>query len=104
MKAVEWREPVFIADAENSELLGEFAARAAEHGGKSLLALPLLADKRAVGALLLRSAGGRDPLDERAMRIGRIAAGVIAASLRGGRLHQTPKGATPRAPPSGCPE
>jgi PAS domain S-box-containing protein len=84
--AIESREPVFVEDAAQSALLGEFAALAAEHGGRSLLAVPLLADKRATGALLLRATAGHEPLDPRAIAMSRTAGKVFAQAVRGGRI------------------
>jgi PAS domain-containing protein/DNA-binding response OmpR family regulator len=92
----ETHEPVFVWDAASSSLMGDFAALAAEHGGRTILALPLLADRRPIGALLLRSTGGRDPLDEREAGIARTASRVFAAALRGGRISDTLREQTKR--------
>ena len=84
--AIETREPVFVEDAASSALLGEHAQAAAEHGGRSLLAVPLVADKRATGALLLRAAAGREALDARTLAMFRTAGKVFAAAVKGGRI------------------
>ncbi len=87
--ALEGREAIFVEDAAAATgLLGEWAPLAAEHGGRSLLALPLIAERRAVGALLLRRTGGRPPLDEREQTLARTAARMFAACIRSGRLSE----------------
>jgi PAS domain S-box-containing protein len=84
--AIETREPVFVEDAATSTLLGDEAATAAEHGGRSLLAVPLVTDRRITGALLLRAAAGREPLDQRALAMCRTAGKLFASALRAGRI------------------
>ncbi|MSP61986.1 MAG: PAS domain S-box protein [Myxococcales bacterium] len=84
--AMDAREPVFVEDTASSDLLGEWAAQAAEHGGKSLLVVPLLVEQRPVGALLLRSQTHRPPPDERARRLCALAGRAFALAVRGGKV------------------
>ena len=84
--ALDRKEPVFIEDVPSSKLLGEFARLAAAHGGLSLLAVPLSLEHRHVGALLLRSAVPRPPLDQRALRLCHMVGRAFALALRGGRI------------------
>ena len=57
-----------------SAMLGEHAKAAAEFGGRSILALPLVLDRQAVGVLLFRSTGGRLALDEESLALLRLLA------------------------------
>src|SRR5262249_24429502 len=52
--ALEQKQPVLVEDAGRSALLGEWASLAAEKGGKALLAVPLMVDRKPLGALLYR--------------------------------------------------
>jgi len=88
-EAIRSREPVFVADAATSALLGEHADKAARYGGRSLLAVPLLADRRPLGCLALRSHEGRAPLAEGEGASLRLAAQLVAVALRGGRVIDT---------------
>ena len=67
--AFESREPVLVEDARSSALLGPWAELAAEKGGRALLAVPLLVERKVAGALLLRNYVARPPLGPRAHRL-----------------------------------
>jgi PAS domain S-box-containing protein len=94
--AFDSREPVFIEETATSALLGENAALAAEHGGRSVLTIPLIAERRPIGALFLRSAPGRDPLDDREILLSRIASRMMSAAMRGSRLAESLRESTRR--------
>ncbi len=83
---IEARQPVFIADAATSPLLGVWAAEAAKHGGMSLLAVPLMVDRVAVGAVLLRSLAAQTALDEKAIDFVRLSTQLFGLVLQSSRL------------------
>jgi PAS domain S-box-containing protein len=85
---IESGEPVLVEDAAESALLGEWAQAAAEKGGRSLLAVPILLERKVVGALLVRSAEARPSLPPRAIDFLRVAALSLGLVLRAGRVFE----------------
>jgi PAS domain S-box-containing protein len=83
---VEARQPVFVEDTQASALLGPWAHVAAERGGKALLAVPVVAERAVVGAILLRAAEARPPLDARALDFLRLAGLMLGLVLQGTRV------------------
>ncbi len=86
--AFESREPVLVEDARSSALLGPWAEVAAEKGGRALLAVPLLVERKVVGALLLRNYVARPPLGPRAIDFLRLAASMLGLVLKSGRVFE----------------
>jgi PAS domain S-box-containing protein len=82
------REPVLVEDTESSVLLGEWAKLAAEKGGRSLLAVPLIVERRVCGCLLLRSDQPHPPLPVRAIDFLRMSALQLGLVLRAGRVFE----------------
>ncbi len=87
--ALRSRKATYVEDVVHSELLGEWAELAAQHGGASLLAVPMVAHDNVVGALLWRHVRRRGPLHPAELAFASTAARVVAASLRGSRLLDT---------------
>ena len=85
---MESREPVFVDDAASSTLLGEWAHLAAEKGGRALLAVPLVVERRVAGCLLLRAAEARPVLPPRAIDFLRMAALSLGLVLKAGRVFE----------------
>lgn len=90
------REPVLVEDAATSTLLGPWAGLAAEKGGRALLAVPLILDRRVFGAVLLRHAQARPPLPPRAIDFLRMAALFMSLLLKAGRVFEGLKEQTNR--------
>ena len=88
VQALSTREPVFVEEASSSELLGAYAPLAARHGGRSLLVVPMVAD-RPIGVLLLRSHVRHSPLDEQGRRLVLAAANIFCLAIRGGRIFES---------------
>jgi PAS domain S-box-containing protein len=86
--AFESREPVLVEDARSSALLGPWAELAAEKGGRALLAVPLLVERKVAGALLLRNYVARPPLGPRAIDFLRVAASMLGLVLKSGRVFE----------------
>src|SRR6185312_15967388 len=86
--AFESREPVLVEDAKSSALLGPWAEIAAEKGGRALLAVPLLVERKVAGALLLRNYVARPPLGPRAIDFLRVAASMLGLVLKSGRVFE----------------
>jgi PAS domain S-box-containing protein len=86
--AFESREPVLVEDARSSALLGPWAEVAAEKGGRALLAVPLLVERKVAGALLLRNYVARPPLGPRAIDFLRVAASMLGLVLKSGRVFE----------------
>jgi PAS domain S-box-containing protein len=84
--ALETRHPVLIEDVAGSSLLGEWATPAAEKGGRALLAVPLVLERKSVGVVLFRSYLPRPTLPPRALDFLRLAALNLALVLRSGRV------------------
>jgi len=82
------REPVLVEDTASSALLGEWAQLAAEKGGKALLAVPLVLDRRASGCVLLRHEAAHPPLPTRGIDFLRMAALSLGLQLRAGRVFE----------------
>jgi PAS domain S-box-containing protein len=80
------REPVLVEDAASSALLGKWAELAADKGGKALLAVPILVERKICGALLLRHAQARPPLGARAIDFLRLSASILGLVLKSGRV------------------
>jgi PAS domain S-box-containing protein len=85
---METREPVLVEDTAESALLGEWATIAAEKGGRALLAVPLIVDRKVMGALLLRHYQSHPPLPHRAVDFLRMASLMLALVLRAGRVFE----------------
>jgi len=83
---IEARQPVFVDDTARSALLGPWAELAATHGGAALLAVPLLVDRAASGAILFRSATARPPLDDKALDFVRLATQMLGLTLQTSKL------------------
>jgi PAS domain S-box-containing protein len=83
---IEARQPVFVDDTAKSALLGAWAELAAKHGGAALLAVPLLVDRVAVGAILFRAATARPPLDDKALDFIRLATQMFGMVLQSTRV------------------
>lgn len=86
---LEAREPIFVEDAERSSLLGEWARVAAEKGGRAILAVPLILERRVTGALLLRSSEPRPQLPPRAIDFLRLCGANLGLVLREGRVFES---------------
>ncbi len=86
--AFESREPVLVEDAKSSALLGPFAEIAAEKGGRALLAVPLLVERKVAGAILLRNYMPRPPLGPRAIDFLRVSASMLGLVLKSGRVFE----------------
>jgi PAS domain S-box-containing protein len=88
--AIETREPILIDDSQSSHLLGEWGpvAAAADKGGRTLLAVPLVVERRPVGALLFRHTTPSAPLPIRAIDFLRLAALTLGLVLRAGRVFE----------------
>jgi PAS domain S-box-containing protein len=84
-RALSLREPVFIEDARTSQVLGAWAELAATHGGRSLVAVPVMADRKAVGVLLVRSEEPRT-LDASAHHFLKLAGLMLGLALQSGGL------------------
>ncbi len=82
------REPVLVEDARASALLGQWAELAAEKGGRALLAVPLMVERRVVGAILLRHYVARPHLGPRAIDFLRVASSMLGLVLRAGRVFE----------------
>jgi PAS domain S-box-containing protein len=93
---IEARQPVFVDDTASSALLGPWAELAATHGGAALLAVPLLVDRTAVGAVLLRSATPKPPLDEQGLDFVRLATQLFGLVLQSTRLLESLRAQTRR--------
>ena len=98
--AFESREPVLVEDAKSSALLGPWAEIAAEKGGRALLAVPLLVERKVAGALLLRNYVARPPLGPRAIDFLRVAASMLGLVLKSGRVFEGLREQTRRMPMS----
>ncbi len=85
---METREPVLVEDAAQSALLGEWAELASQKGGRALLAVPLIVDRRVAGALLLRSYHVRPPLPPRGIDFLRLASLTLGLVLRAGKVFE----------------
>jgi PAS domain S-box-containing protein len=96
--AFDSREPVLVEDAQSSALLGPYAEIAAEKGGRALLAVPLLVERKVAGALLLRNATARPPLGPRAIDFLRVAASMLGLVLKAGRVFEGLREQTRRMP------
>jgi PAS domain S-box-containing protein len=94
--AFESREPVLVEDAKSSALLGPWAELAAEKGGRALLAVPLLVERKVAGALLLRNYMARPPLGPRAIDFLRVASSMLGLVLKSGRVFEGLREATRR--------
>src|SRR5207249_10842343 len=79
-------EPVLVEDARQSALLGSWAELAAEKGGRALLAVPMMVERRVAGALLLRHTRTPPALGPRAIDFLRVAASMLGLVLRAGRV------------------
>jgi PAS domain S-box-containing protein len=86
--ALESREPVLVEDAESSALLGPWARMAAEKGGRALLAVPLLVERKVMGALLFRHHLARPPLTPRMVDFVRLAATMLGLVLKSGAVFE----------------
>ncbi|HXU68843.1 MAG TPA: PAS domain S-box protein [Polyangia bacterium] len=96
--AFESREPVLVEDAKSSALLGPWAEIAAEKGGRALLAVPLLVERKVAGALLVRNYLARPPLGPRAIDFLRVAASMLGLVLKSGRVFEGLREQTRRMP------
>jgi PAS domain S-box-containing protein len=85
---IETRQPVLVDDAASSALLGDWAPLAAEKGGRALLAVPLIVDRRVAGCILLRNEQPRPPLPLRGIEFLRMAALSLGLVLRAGRVFE----------------
>jgi PAS domain S-box-containing protein len=92
----ESREPVLVEDARSSALLGEWADLAADKGGRALLAVPLLVERKVSGALLFRHTQARPPLGPRAIDFLRVASSMLGLVLKSGRVFEGLREATRR--------
>ncbi|MGZ3408276.1 MAG: PAS domain S-box protein, partial [Polyangia bacterium] len=92
----ESREPVLVEDAKTSALLGPWAELAAEKGGRALLSVPLLVERKVAGALLLRNYVARPPLGPRAIDFLRVASSMLGLVLKSGRVFEGLREATRR--------
>jgi PAS domain S-box-containing protein len=81
-------EPVLVEDAAESALLGEWALAAADKGGRALLAVPIVVDRKVMGALLVRSHEARPKMPPRAIDFLRTAALALGLVLRAGRVFE----------------
>ncbi|HZS41147.1 MAG TPA: PAS domain S-box protein [Polyangia bacterium] len=88
LAALETRRPVLIEDTESSALLRDLAGVASDKGGRALLAVPLIVDRRPVGALLLRSYLPKPSLPPRAIDFLRMTALTLGLVLRGGKVFE----------------
>ena len=86
--ALESREPVLVEDVKSSALLGQWAELAAEKGGRALLAVPLMLERKVAGVLLLRNYLARPPLGPRAIDFLRLAAATLGLVLKSGRVFE----------------
>ena len=86
--AFDSREPVLVEDAKSSALLGPWAEVAAEKGGRALLAVPLLVERKVAGAILLRNYMARPPLGPRAIDFLRVASSMLGLVLKSGRVFE----------------
>jgi PAS domain S-box-containing protein len=86
--ALEQKQPVLVEDAARSALLGEWAELASEKGGRALLAVPLIVDRRAVGAMLYRHDQARPMLPPRAIDFVRLASLMLGMQLKAGRVFE----------------
>jgi PAS domain S-box-containing protein len=86
--AFESREPVLVEDAKSSALLGPYAELAAEKGGRALLAVPLMVERKVAGAILLRNYMARPPLGPRAIDFLRVSASMLGLVLKSGRVFE----------------
>jgi PAS domain S-box-containing protein len=86
--ALESREPVLVDDAASSALLGSWAPLASQKGGRALLAVPLLVDRRVVGALLLRHYVRKPQLGPRTIDFLRLSASLLALALSAGHVFE----------------
>jgi PAS domain S-box-containing protein len=84
--AMERRTLLFVPDVGASVILGERAAQAARHGGRSALVVPLLSERRPLGVLFLRSTGGRDDVSPEERLLLTTVASLIVNALRSGRF------------------
>src|SRR6185312_5628772 len=82
------REPVLVEDAASSVLLGEWAELASTRGGRALLVVPLLIERRAAGVLLLRHDQARPHLPGRAIDFLKVTALTFAMALRAGHAFE----------------
>jgi len=85
---IESAEPVLVEDAAESALLGEWAQAAADKGGRALLAVPILLERKVMGALLVRAQEARPHLPRRAIDFLRTAALSLGLVLRAGRVFE----------------
>lgn len=76
------RDVLFIDDVATSPLLGSCAPAVAESGGRCLLVVPIVIDRRAVGALMFRSGEPHHQPDQDQLMLLRLVAQLIALVLR----------------------
>ncbi|HEY7954563.1 MAG TPA: PAS domain S-box protein [Polyangia bacterium] len=86
--SVESREPVLVEDAASSVLLGEWAELASTRGGRAILVVPLLVERRSAGVLLLRHEQVRPHLPGRAIDFLKVTALTFAMALRAGHAFE----------------
>jgi PAS domain S-box-containing protein len=79
---LETQAEIVVEEARASALLGPWAELAAQHGGESIVAVPLVDGGRSIGALLLRSRRARPDLSTRALEFLRSAAALLVLLLR----------------------
>ncbi len=79
---LETQAEIVVEEARASALLGPWAELAAQHGGESIVAVPLVDGGRSIGALLLRSRRARPELTTRALEFLRSAAALLVLLLR----------------------
>jgi PAS domain S-box-containing protein len=80
------REPVLVEDTASSALLGKWAELAADKGGKALLAVPILVERKVSGAILLRNTQSRPPLGARAIDFLRLSSSILGLVLKSGHV------------------
>lgn len=85
---IESHEPVLVEEARGSALLGPWAELAAEKGGRALLAVPLMVERKVAGALLLRNYMPRPALGPRAIDFLRVASAMLGLVLKSGRVFE----------------
>jgi len=85
---LESREPVLVEEVKGSALLGQWAELAADKGGRALLAVPLLVERKVSGALLLRNHLPRPPLGPRAIDFLRLTTSLLGLVLKSGRVFE----------------
>jgi PAS domain S-box-containing protein len=82
------REPVLVEDVKSSALLGPWAEIAAEKGGRALLAVPLMVERRVSGVILLKNYQARPALGPRAIDFLRVASSMLGLVLKSGRVFE----------------